>query len=303
MTGTEPGVDQFLLAGSSRWVRFRLPTGSGLVCRAHQVSRETIEAGARVLKELAERNYADTEILIVYLDGIQFGEYHVLGAIGVDVQGKKHVLGLREGASENSTVVSAMLEDLVARGITPDRRRLFVIDGSKALRKAIAQVYGAESPVQRCRNHKLRNVVGHLPKDQHDQARSTLRAAWKLPLEEGQQRIETYASWLESDWPSAAASLREGLGELFTVNRLGLPKTLRKCLVTTNLIDSSHSGTRQKTRRVTRWKDGTMALRWAATAFVATERNFRKIAGYENLWMLKAHLDDDSVVAEKRETG
>lgn len=271
-----------------------------------EVSRETIEAGTRLLKELAERDFSDLEILVVYLDGIQFGKHHVFAAIGVDDQGKKHVLALRDGASENSEVVTPLLEDLVARGVKPDRRRLFVVDGSKALRKAIDQVYGSENPVQRCRNHKLRNVVGHLPKEHQNQARSTLRAAWKLDPDKGKQKIEQYASWLERDWPSAAESLREGMEELFTVNRLDLPASLRRCLATTNLIDSSHSGLRQRTHRVTNWQSGEMALRWAAVAFVETEKNFRRILGCNHLWMLKAHLDVPSSseeVANSKQVG
>ena len=138
-----------------------------------EVSRETIEAGTRVLQDLAERDFSKVDVLIIYLDGIQFGNHHVLAAVGVDEDGKKYVLGVRSGASENATVTTALLEDLVARGIRPDRRRLFVVDGAKALRSAIAQVFGAGNEVQRCRNHKLRNVVGHLPNAQHDQARAT----------------------------------------------------------------------------------------------------------------------------------
>lgn len=267
-----------------------------------QVSRENIEAGERLLKALAARDFSDKEILIVYIDGIQFGDCHVIGAVGVDTDGHKHVLGLREGATENTVVVKALLEELVTRGIKPGRRRLFVIDGSKALRKAIGEVYGRENPVQRCRNHKLRNVQGHLPKDQHEQAAATLRAAWKLDPKQGKQRIEQYASWLQRDWPSAAASLREGLDEMFTVNRLHLPGSLRRCLATTNLIDSTHSGVRQRTRRVTNWKHGSMALRWAAASFVETEKNYRRIMGYRDLWMLKAHLDGQEV-GKNRKTG
>ena len=123
-----------------------------------EVSRETIEAGTRVLQDLAERDFSKVDVLIIYLDGIQFGNHHVLAAVGVDEDGKKYVLGVRSGASENATVTTALLEDLVARGIRPDRRRLFVVDGAKALRSAIAQVFGAGNEVQRCRNHKLRNV-------------------------------------------------------------------------------------------------------------------------------------------------
>ena len=129
------------------------------------VSRETVEASERVLKELMERRLDAWDLLVIYLDGIQMGSHHVLAAVGVDSDGKKHVLGVREGASENAEVTSALLEDLVERGLDPGRRRLFVIDGSKALRKAIEKVFGQRHPIQRCRNHKLRNVLGHLPKD------------------------------------------------------------------------------------------------------------------------------------------
>ena len=224
-----------------------------------EVSRETIEAGTRVLQALAERDLSALDVLVVYLDGIVFGDYHVLAAVGVDADGCKHVLGLCGGASENAEVTVGLLDDLVARGLRADRRRLFVIDGAKALRNAIGRVFGAKNLVQRCRNHKLRNVLGHLPKEQHEQARATLRAAWKLDADEGMRKLEQYASWLEREWPSSSASLREGLSELFTVNRLGLPKPLRRCLTTTNIIDSSHAGVRQHTNRVSRWQSEEMA--------------------------------------------
>ena len=175
------------------------------------VSRETIEASERVLKKLMERRLDGWDLLVIYLDGIQFGDYHVLGAVGVDVEGKKHVLGVREGASENAEVARALLEDLVVRGVDTGRRRLFVLDGSKALRSALDQVFGRQHPVQRCRNHKARNVVGHLPKELQAQARATMRAAWKLEAKEGEQKLDQFARWLERDHPSAAASLREGL--------------------------------------------------------------------------------------------
>jgi transposase-like protein len=160
--------------------------------------------------------------------------------------------------------------------------------------------------VQRCRHHKKRNVLGHLPKDQHTQASATMSAAWKLDADEGMKKLEQYASWLQRDWPSAAASLREGLTEMFTVNRLNLPGALRRCLTTTNLIDSTHSGVRQRTHRVTNWQNGAMALRWAAGAFDTTARNYRKIMGHQQLWMLKSHLDapvEAEEVADTRKAG
>jgi putative transposase len=259
-----------------------------------QVSRQTIEAGERLLKDLAERDASKLDILAVWIDGIQLGSYHVICAVGVDAEGRKHVLGLREGATENAEVAKSLLADLVARGLDPKRRRLFVIDGSKALRKAIDEVFGDGTPVQRCRNHKLRNVLGHLPEAQHDQAKATFKAAFKLDTKEGTAKIEQYATWLEREWPGAAGSLREGLDEMFTINRLGLPSELRRCLGTTNLIDNGHSALRDRVRRVRNWQSGSMALRWTAAAFDAIAQGFRRIMGYKHLWMLKAALDEPS---------
>ncbi len=255
-----------------------------------QVSREFIEASEQSLKELCERRFDDKDILVIYLDGIQFGQVHVIVALGVDSEGYKHVLGLREGASENATVVRELLEDLVARGIDPEQRRLFVIDGSKALRSAIDSIFGPSNPVQRCRNHKITNVMDYLPDDLKDQAKTSMQAAFRLEAAQGMSKLEKLAQWLEKEYPSAAASLREGLSEMFTVNRLGLPKVLHRCLCTTNIIESPHSGLRQKTGRVTRWRGGSMVLRWCASALLATEKNFRRIMGYKQLWILQANL-------------
>jgi putative transposase len=255
------------------------------------VSRANIEAGEKLLEELAERRIDSLDILIVYLDGIRLGSHHILGAVGVDPTGQKHVLGLRQGSSENTTVVTELLNDLVRRGLAPDRRRLFVIDGSKALRAGIDAVFGAGNPVQRCRAHKLRNVLDHLPKDQHANVKSTLRAAYKLPAEKGKRQIEQLAQWYEKKHPSAAGSLLEGLDELFTINAMGLPPKLLRCLATTNIIESTNGGVRQRINRVKNWQDGLMALRWASAAFEATAANFRKIMGHQQLWMLRANLE------------
>ena len=126
----------------------------------------------------------------------------------------------------------------------------------------------------------------------HDQARVVLRAAWKLGAKDGKARIEQFASWVEKQHPDAAGSLREGLGEMFTVSEIGLTPALRRCLGTTNVIDNVHSGMRRRTGRVTRWRDGSMAVRWAAAAFLDAEKGYRRIMGYKDLWMLKAHLDE-----------
>ena len=166
-----------------------------------------------------------------------------------------------------------------------------MIDGSKALRAAIDAVFGANNPVQRYRTHKLRNVLNHLPKDRHANVKSTLRAAWKLPAERGRRQIQQLAQWYEKKHPSASASLLEGLDELLTINALDLPPKLLRCLATTNVIESTHGGVRQRIGRMKNWQDGVMALRWAAAAFEATAANFQKIMGHQQLWMLKAHLE------------
>jgi len=256
------------------------------------VSRRVIEASEAEVEGLLSRRFDDLKLLVIYIDGLIFGDYTMMGAVGVDVEGNKPVLGIREGATENATVVTELLEDMVARGVDPKRKMLFVIDGSKALRAAINAVFGAQQPVQRCRAHKLRNVLDYLPKEQREQVKSMLRAAWKLDAKAGMARIRKLAEWLDRDYPSAATSLLEGLEECFTINRLGVPPSLCRCLATTNIIESPHAGVRIQTRRVTHWQNGKMVIRWLASAFIRTEKRFNKIMGYRDLWTLEAILND-----------
>ena len=264
------------------------------------VSRQFIQESAQELERLAARRFGELKLLIIYLDGLIFGEHHVLCAVGVDAQGNKHVLGMVEGASENTSSATALLEGLVERGVDPNRRYLFVIDGSKALRAAINRTFGAGSPVQRCRHRKIRNVCNQLPNDLADQVKSVMKAAYNLPWQEGMAKLRKQTDWLATHYPGAAASLREGLEETFTINRLELSSALRRCLGTTNIIESPHAGVRLRTNRVSRWRDGKMVLRWAAAAFLATEKNFRRILGYRDLWMLKAKLENEVVLDSKQ---
>lgn len=258
------------------------------------ISREFIDNSEQTLKELCERRFDGKDILIVYVDGLRFGPTHVLVALGVDAEGYKHVLGLREGSSENATVVKDLLTDIVSRGLDAQRRRLFVIDGSKALRRAIDEVFGTANPIQRCRNHKIRNVLDYLPQDRHDNVRCAMKAAFQLPAEQGIAKLKKLSEWLIQEYPSAAESLLEGLEEMFTINRLELPSQLRRCLASTNIIESPNAGIRQKTGRVTRWRDGQMVLRWTASALVALEKRMRRIMGHQQLWILEAKLQDQT---------
>jgi transposase-like protein len=254
------------------------------------VSRETVAASEAALKKLWERRFDESELLIIYIDAMHFGEQCVLAAVGVDMEGRKHVLALREGATENTAAAKDLLQHLVEHGIDPARRRLFVIDGSKALRTAINAVFGAETPVQRCRNHKLRNVLGRLPREQQGQTGSLMRAAWKMNPKDGIAKFRQIAGWLEHDYPEAASALLEGLEECFTINRLDVPRSLHRCLATSNIVDNPHSSVRSRTRRVCRWRPG-MPARWSAAAFLEGEKSFRKIMGFRDLWALKAILD------------
>jgi putative transposase len=263
------------------------------------VSRRVAEASDAEVEALLNRRFDGLKLLVIYIDGLIFGDYTMIGAVGVDSEGKKHVLGIREGATENSTVITELLEDIVSRGVEPKRKMLFVIDGSKALRAAINAVFGSDQPVQRCRAHKLRNVMDYLPKDQRAQVKSVLRAAWKLGPKEGMARVKKLAAWLDNSYPSAAASLMEGLEECFTINRLDLPPSLHRCLATTNIIESPHAGVRIQTRRVTHWKNGKMVLRWMASAFIRTEKRFNKIMGHRDLWALEAVLNPTATASQK----
>lgn len=255
------------------------------------VSRQAAEASAEKLKALQERRWNDVEILVIYIDGQRFGEHHILSAVGVDTSGIKHILGIECGATENAAAVKRLLTHLRDYGLPTDRKYLFVIDGAKALRAAIEEFFGTDQPVQRCRNHKIRNVLDELPDEQQGQALNLLRAAWKVKTaEEGEKRMEQLARFMERDYESAARSIREGMSEMFTLQRLQIPPSLHKCLATTNIIESPQSGVQKRTRNVTRWRDADMVQRWVASAWLITEKRFRRIDGHTDLWALAAIL-------------
>ena len=255
------------------------------------VSRQAIEASAEQLKALRERRWDATEILVIYIDGQRFGSHMILSAVGVDREGRKHILDIEAGATENAAAVKRLLTHLRDQGLPTDRKYLFVVDGGKALRAGIDEVFGTEQPVQRCRNHKLRNVLDELPPEQQGQTLNLMRAAWKVATpEEGEKRLEQLARFLERDHESAARSLREGMAEMFTLQRLKLPPSLFKCLATTNVIESPQGGVARRTGNVTRWRDQDMAERWVASAWLLTEKHFRKIDGHKDLWALATIL-------------
>jgi len=285
-------VRDIMVAGvSARRYEQVLPKAAGTVgVSKSAVSRRFIEATAAQLAELNERSLADLAVLVIYIDGIVVDGHHIIAAIGVDEAGDKHVLGLALGASENAQVVKDLLRQMIARGLDATLSYLFVIDGSPALRSAIDEMFGQRAHVQRCRTHKLRNVLDRLPKTEAAQTKAVMMAAYKLEPKEGMAKMKKQAQWLEREHPDAAASLLEGLPETFTVNALGLPPSLTRCLCTTNIIENPNGIVRRTSRRVTRYRDADMALRWTAAGFIEAQKAFRKIQGIKDLWILQAAL-------------
>ncbi|MGH9671005.1 MAG: IS256 family transposase [Terriglobales bacterium] len=254
------------------------------------VSREFIEKTEKAHDELMARRFDDVSILVIYLDGMIFGTHHVLTALGIDDAGKKWILGIEHGTSENAAAAKKLLTGLVERGIKPEVKRLFIIDGGKALRAAVNEVYGSENPVQRCTVHKVRNVVGHLPKERAKYARMVMQAAFKMEGGKGQRKLEELARDLEGEYPGAACSLREGLDEMFTVSRMNLPSELTRSLRSTNIIESPQSLIAQFSGRVKNWQSPAMVLRWHAAACQEAERRMHKVGGFKQLWLLEAAL-------------
>jgi transposase-like protein len=266
------------------------------------ISRQAIEGSAEQLRQLRERRWDTANLLVLYIDGQRFGAHHVISAVGIDREGVKHILGIELGATENAAAVKSLFTRLRDQGLPTDRKYLFVIDGAKALRTGIEEVFGAEQAVQRCRNHKMRNVLDELPREQHAQALNVMRAAWKLTdADQGVKKLEQLARFLEHDHESAARSLREGMAEMFTVQRLKLPPSLYKCLGTTNVIESPQSGVQKRTNNVSRWRDAAMVERWVASAWLLTEKHFRKVVGFRDFWAVSVILEREANPAASQE--
>jgi putative transposase len=254
------------------------------------VSRHWQIATAAELEKLCQRP-VPAKLVALVLDGQSFRGEHLIVGLGIDEEGQKHVLGLWHGATENSTVVRALLADLRERGLDTESAILVVIDGAKALYKAVKEVFGERALIQRCRVHKLRNVMEHLPKEKQHQAAWRLRGAWAKPSAEAAlQELRATVKWLDTISPSAARSLEDGLAETLTLHRLGINELLRKSLSSTNLIESCFSRTAAWTRRVKRWRNGKMVLRWGAAALLVAEAGFHRIQGHAHLPQLKAAL-------------
>jgi putative transposase len=256
------------------------------------VSREFVQASAAQLKKLCERNLAELDLVAILIDGIHFGKQVLVVALGIESRGEKHVLGLWQGATENTVVVKDLLEDLVARGLHPERRYLFVIDGAKALRAAIERVFGERAELQRCQLHKRRNVKEYLPKNAQGDYDRRIRNAYAMTgYAEAKAELQKIFRQLERVNPPAAHSLEEGLEETLTVHRLGVGELLRRSLANTNPIESCLSTVERVACNVKRWHAGDQALRWTATGLLEAERKFRKVKGFRELPALQRKLN------------
>jgi transposase-like protein len=264
----------------------------GYGIKRSSVSRHWKAATAKELEALMQRPIPK-DLLVLMIDSKFFGGDCLVAAIGIDVQGRKHVLGIWHGATENSTVVKGLLEDLVSRGLESERKMLIVLDGAKALRKAVTMVLGEQGLVQRCRIHKLRNVLDQLPEEKKAQAGWRLRSAWaRKDPKAAEKELRQTAQWLEPSWPVAAASLLEGLAETLTVQSLNLPPMLCRILSNTNLIENCFAQAAHRTHQVKRWDGPKMILRWTAAALLAAEKNFRRVKGCEQLSLLEKVLQE-----------
>jgi transposase-like protein len=254
------------------------------------VSRRFVALSAERLGQWLSRRI-EVALPVVMIDGIHFRDRVVLVALGFDAQGKKHVLGIREGSTEKTQVVRALLADLIERGLDADAPRLWVIDGAKALRRAITETFGETALVHRCQEHKRRNVLAHLPEDLHASVSRALRDAWNThDADLAQRQLERLANSLSKHHPGAAASLREGLQETLTLIRLDIDAALYRTLRTTNPIENLNGLIAHYTRNVKRWRDGQMVLRWVGTALHEASGGLRAVRGYREMKRLTSAL-------------
>jgi putative transposase len=283
-------MDRMLAGVSTRkFARVGEPVGEEIERKASSTRKSTvsemfIEKTRTALQELMARRLDDVRLAVMMLDGLEIaGRVHVV-ALGISTDGVKIPLGLWEGSTENATLARQLLADLVDRGLDPSQAILFVLDGGKALRRAIKDVFGEHALVHRCHRHKERNVCDLLPERDRPKVLARIRGAWALKNPaEAEQRLEALASELERSWPDAGASLREGMSETLTLMRLGITGRLAKSLSSTNPIESMIEIVRHTQRNVKRWQDGDMRKRWTAAGMLQAEQQFRRVVGYSDL--------------------
>ncbi len=291
-----------LLSGVStrKYIRTIDGDNTDAICASKsEVSRRFIEGMDTLMQEFFTRPI-NQDYPVMMLDGLELGKMTILAAMGIDDDGKKRILGIAEGGSENSVVAKGLLEDLIHRGLDIFRSRLYIIDGGKALHKAITDTFGSIALIQRCQVHKKRNVLSYLPESEQANVSLSMTLAYReFEYETAKSKLMDLVGKLEHRYPKAAASLLEGLEETLTVHRLKVPGLLRETLCSTNPMESANSACRGIIRRVSNFKDGEMALRHAAAGFIEAERGFRRIKGYRQLPVLTFMLSCYATDAQK----
>lgn len=276
---------------------------SDLPLSKSSASRAFKRASQRDLDELNGRDLAGDEYCCIMIDGIEKADSHVIVALGFTIKGYKRILGLREGATENSAVVKDLLQSLIDRGLTTTQQVLFVLDGAKALRKAVKAHWGDRGVIQRCEEHKIRNVRRYLPSHLQDETERRMRAAYGMKTYgQALDAMKQLINWLNEQHVQAASSLAEGLEETLTVHRLGLPDLLRKTFRSANPIESMFDKVEYRCQRVKSWSGKTQVARWAASSLLLHEKKFRRIRGYRQMQVLITALknwtvDKDAMVA------
>jgi transposase-like protein len=255
------------------------------------VSENFIEASREKVKQLMERPLGELRLCAVLIDGTPFKDRQILVALGIGCDGRKTVLGLREGATENATVVGALLSDLLERGLDFSTPRLYVLDGGKALQTAVRRHAGEAAFIQRCQVHKKRNVVDHLPEDHKTDVRRKLQNAYSMAdYQDAKRALERLHHELMHLNPSAARSLEEGLEETLTVHKLRVPDQLRRTLSCTNVIESAFSIVETVCRNVKRWREGDQIERWVGSGLLVAEQQFRKVIGFRQIPLLLSSM-------------
>ena len=287
-------VEQMLLGFATRqYGRSLEPTGPEVRTRGTSksaVSRRFVAKTATQLTAWRSTPLDALDLVALLIDGVHIGEHCIVVALGIDHTGVKHALGLWDGSTENAAVCQSLLADLQSRGLRTDRSLLVILDGSKALHKAVTQTWGSAALIHRCHVHKLRNILEHLPEGQRPWVRAIVARAYKAEVATARRLLQDLARRLEDRYPGAAASVREGLEDTLTILTLGLSDRLRQSLATTNAIESLISRTRHVKRNVKRWRGGHMVLRWTAAAILEAVKGFRRLKGHKDMPKLVAAL-------------
>jgi len=288
-------VEQMLVGVATRqYARSLEPIGEGLETRGTSksaVSRRFVGKTAAQLEAWRSTPLDGLDLVALVLDGVHVAEHCLVVALGIAADGRKHALGVWDGSTENATVCQGLLANLQSRGLRTDRSLLVILDGSKALRKAVRATFGDAALVQRCQIHKLRNVLEHLPERQRAWVRAILRRAYRGDqVATAHRLLQDLVRRLDDVSPSAAESLREGLDETLTVIGLGLSDRLRRSLATTNAAESLISRTRHVKRNVKRWRGGKMVVRWVTAGVLEAVRGFRRLKGHADMPTLVAAL-------------